>query len=190
MNTILETPRLYLRQLMPADFANLCRSLQDRETMYAYEHAFSGEEVLTWLSKQLASYQKYGFGLWAVIRKEDNMFLGQCGITMQNLHDSLVPEIGYVFQKEFWGRGYALESARACKEYAFSVLGFAAVYSIIRENNFPSLRLAQKNGMTKTGSIVKYYYGMNMPHDVYSVSVSDSKKPQPVHRSFVLNNIF
>lgn len=135
--------------------------------MYAYEHAFSDNEVRAWLNKQLASYKQYGFGLWAVIHKKDRVFLGQCGITMQNLHNVLVPEIGYVFQKEFWHKGYALEAARACKDYAFSVLNFTEVYSIIRKNNFPSLLLAQKNDMKEVGSIVKHYYGMDMPHAVY-----------------------
>lgn len=167
MNIILETSRLYLRELTLKDFSNLCRSLQDKETMYAYEHAFSDEEVQAWLDKQLLSYRQNGFGLWAVIHKEDNIFLGQCGITLQNLHGNLVPEIGYVFQKDFWHNGYALEAAAACKEYAFSKLGFAKVYSIIRENNLASQRLALKNGMHKTDSIVKHYYGMDMPHDVF-----------------------
>lgn len=42
---IIETERLYLRKLMQSDFEALCRILQDDETMYAYEGAFSDEEV-------------------------------------------------------------------------------------------------------------------------------------------------
>lgn len=73
---ILETERLYLRKLTPADRAALCETLQDKEAMYAYEHAFSDEEADAWLARQIARYREDGFGLWAVIRKEDGAFLG------------------------------------------------------------------------------------------------------------------
>ena len=48
---ILETRRLYLRRLTQEDFDALCRTLQDPEAMYAYEHAFSDEEVQQWLDR-------------------------------------------------------------------------------------------------------------------------------------------
>ena len=51
--------------------------------MYAYEHAFSCEEVQEWLDKQLKRYNEDGFGLWAVILTDTNEMIGQCGITMQ-----------------------------------------------------------------------------------------------------------
>ncbi|GAB6009224.1 GNAT family N-acetyltransferase [Dysgonomonas reticulitermitis] len=46
---ILEANRLVLRELTEFDFAELCEILQDEEVMYAYEHAFSNEEVQDWL---------------------------------------------------------------------------------------------------------------------------------------------
>ena len=50
---ILETERTYLRKIEQSDFSALCKILQDKEVMYAYEHAFSCEEVQEWLDKQL-----------------------------------------------------------------------------------------------------------------------------------------
>ena len=64
--TILETERLRLRRMTQDDFPALCRILQDPDVMYAYEHAFSDEEVQEWLDRQLSRYAQYGFGLWAV----------------------------------------------------------------------------------------------------------------------------
>lgn len=59
---VLETERLYLREMNQNDFDSLCRILQDEETMYAYEGAFSDEEVQEWLNRQIARYQKwYGY---------------------------------------------------------------------------------------------------------------------------------
>lgn len=69
MKKILETPRLYLRQMTQDDYADLCEILQDKKAMYAYEHAFSDAEAQEWLDKQISRYKNDGFGLWAVIDK-------------------------------------------------------------------------------------------------------------------------
>ena len=58
---ILETERLYLREMEQTDFEALCRILQDEDTMYAYEGAFNNDEVHEWLDRQIARYQKWGF---------------------------------------------------------------------------------------------------------------------------------
>jgi len=58
-------------------------------------------------------YNDYGFGLWAVILKETNEMIGQCGLTMQDCNNRQVVEIGYLFQKAFWHKGYASETAIA-----------------------------------------------------------------------------
>ncbi|MBP8855885.1 MAG: GNAT family N-acetyltransferase [Oscillospiraceae bacterium] len=165
----IETTRLYLRELCQTDYAALCAILQDKEVMYAYEHAFSDIEAQEWMDKQCRRYQENGFGLWAVLRKDTKEMIGQCGLTLQDCGGKEVLEIGYLFQKAVWHQGYATEAAIACKQYAFEQLGADEVYSIIRENNLPSQKVAIRNGMTIKGKIVKHYYGMEMPHLVYSV---------------------
>ena len=120
--------------------------------MHAYEHAFEDWEAADWLDRQLMRYETYGFGLWAVVLKETGEVIGQCGLTMQEVGDSEVLEVGYLFRMEFWHHGYALEAAAACRDYAFEKLGAEAVYSIIRENNGPSRAVAERNGMTVCGS--------------------------------------
>lgn len=99
---IFETERLYLRKLNQGDFANLCTILQDETAMYAYEHAFSGEEVQEWLDRQITRYQTDGFGLWAVLLKGTNTFIGQAGLTMQDAGNGRrVVEIGYLFRQDY-----------------------------------------------------------------------------------------
>ena len=167
MKTILETPRLLLREMTTSDLTAICRVLQDEKTMYAYEHAFSDEEAQAWLNNQLRRYREDGFGLWAVVLKESGEIIGQCGITLQDVNGEWVPEVGYLFERAYWHQGFATEAAIACKEYAFNVLGLDTVYSIIRDNNIASQNVAKRNGMTVCGRIVKHYYGMDMPHLVY-----------------------
>jgi len=80
---ILQTDRLILREMTQNDYSDLCEILQNEKVMYAYEHAFSDEEVKEWFDKQLARYKKYGFGLWATVLKENGKMIGNIGLTMQ-----------------------------------------------------------------------------------------------------------
>lgn len=164
---ILETERLYLREMKQSDFKALCKILQDKETMQAYEGEFSDAEAQEWLDKQIFRYQKWGFGLWAVILKETSDMIGQCGLTMQPWKDKEVFEIGYLFQRLFWHKGYAIESAKACKKYAFEILNVDEVCSIIRDTNIASQNVAIRNGMIVADSWTKHYRGVDMLHYRY-----------------------
>ena len=165
----LETERLILRKMTQLDYKDLCKILQDEEVMYAYEGAFSDEEVKNWLDRQMQRYQDDGFGLCAVILKENGKFIGQCGLTMQDIPNKRVVEVGYLFQKKYWHNGYATEAAKACKEYAFNVLNVKEVFSIIRDTNIASQNVAKRNGMTYISTFTKHYRGIDMPHYVFSV---------------------
>ncbi len=167
---ILETERLILREMDQGDFFALCKILQDKDVMYAYEHAFEKDEVQNWLDRQMERYREYGFGLWGAVLKETDEMIGQCGLTMQDCDGEQVLEIGYLFQKAYWHMGYATEAAVACKNYAFEVLGAETVYSIIRDVNLPSKKVALRNGMSKCGAFLKHYYGVDMPHDIYCIT--------------------
>lgn len=113
-----------------------------------------------------------GFGLYAVILKENGEMIGQCGLTFQDFNGNQVLEVGYLFQKAYWHRGYATEAARACKEYAFTVLDADEVYSIIRDTNIPSQKVAERNGMVRVGVFTNHYRGVDMPHYAYAIKCS------------------
>lgn len=168
-NMILETERLYMREMTQEDFQSLCKIMQDEEAMYAYEGAFSDVEVQEWLDRQISRYRKWGFGLWAVILKGTDEMIGQCGLTMQPWKDKELLEVGYLLNKKYWHMGYAIEAAKACKIYAFETLDTSEVCSIIRDTNIPSRRVADRNGMSVTDSWVKHYRGVDMPHLLYTV---------------------
>jgi len=166
---ILETERLYLREMNQDDFNSLCKILQDENTMYAYEGAFNNSEVQEWLDRQISRYQKWHFGLWAVILKETDEMIGQCGLTMQPWKETEVLEIGYLFNRSYWHKGYATEAAEACKHYAFEILKADEVCSIIRDTNTTSQKVAIRNGMSKADTWIKHYRGIDMPHDRYRI---------------------
>lgn len=74
---ILETERLILRKMTNDDFPALTEMLYDERVMYAYAHTFTEEEAKAWLQNQLRRYKEDGFGLWAVILKENEKMIGQ-----------------------------------------------------------------------------------------------------------------
>ena len=102
-----ETTRLILREMTAADYDALRAIMQDPQVMYAYEGPFTDEEVRAWLNRQLERYARFGFGLWAVVLKETGRVIGQCGLTMQPWKEESVLEIGYLFRRDAWHRGYA-----------------------------------------------------------------------------------
>ncbi len=166
---ILETARLNLREIQQTDYSDLAEILQDDETMLAYEGAFTNEEVQQWLDRQRERYTDDGFGLWAVILKETNQMIGQCGLSMQDANGKQVLEIGYLFNRAYWHKGYASEAAIACKEYAFTKLNADEVFSIIRDTNTASQNVALRNRMVIVENFVKHYRGVDMPHYLFSV---------------------
>jgi RimJ/RimL family protein N-acetyltransferase len=149
-NYIIETEQLALRKLTMDDFEAWHQILSDKETMQYYPIAFNREKTRSWIEWNLDNYINYGFGLWAVILKESNQFIGDCGITMQNIYGNgnLFPEIGYHIDKRFWYKGYATQAAKACLRYAFENKDFNEVFSYQKSTNTPSRRVAEKIGMS------------------------------------------
>ncbi|PLR98438.1 GNAT family N-acetyltransferase [Bacillus sp. T33-2] len=144
---IIETDRLYLRELVLDDKNELSKVLSDPESMQYYPEPFNKERVENWIRWNINNYKKFNHGLWTVILKDGEKFIGDCGITMQTIDNETVPEIGFHIIKEFWNKGYATEAAIACKNYAFEVLNYPRIFSYTTITNVPSQKVAQKMGM-------------------------------------------
>jgi [ribosomal protein S5]-alanine N-acetyltransferase len=147
MNKILETPRLYLREMTPedAELAYLLNS--DPEVIqYTGDDPFeSVEEAKTFL-ENYASYRTYGFGRWGVILKETNEYLGWCGLKYTPELDEF--DIGYRLMKKFWGKGYATEAAEACIKLGFEQFNMQTIVGRAMPANAASVRVLQKIGLT------------------------------------------
>ena len=173
IKTAIETPRLVLREMTPDDYPALAAILQDEPTMYAYEGAFSDEETLSWLYKQIARYKNDGFGLWAAVQKDNGAMIGQAGITWQEIDGARVLEIGYLFNRTRWGKGFATEAALACKHFALETLGADEIFSIVRDINIPSMNVAIRCGMFARKITVRRFRDVDMPHYVFSARKKD-----------------
>lgn len=89
---------------------------------------------------------------------------------MQPCEGKEVLEIGYLLKKEHWHKGFATEAAEGCKDYAFSRLNAPKVYSIIKADNLPSMRVAQRLGMQKEKEFFATYYSGKMLHYLFSAA--------------------
>ncbi|QEN08699.1 N-acetyltransferase [Oceanispirochaeta crateris] len=168
MRVVIETDRLLLRNLKLSDMDDLCNVLCDHELMQHYPATFRRDQVRSWIEWNKKNYSDYGYGLWAVILKRNQIFLGDCGITMQNIEGEELPELGYHIRKDYCQHGYATEAAEACIRFGFQNLGLHALYAYTTKDNIPSIRVAEKNGMT----FVKYFRKTVMGSEVEEVLFS------------------
>ena len=146
---VMETKRLTLRKFTPEDFDVVYEMYSDPETMTHYPKPYDEEMTKNWIAWNIQNYQDYGFGIWAVISKETGEYIGDCGITMQDIDGDWVPEIGYHIHKKCWRQGYGLEAAKAVRDWFFETREFDSVYSYMKYTNVPSYSLAMANGMKK-----------------------------------------
>ena len=165
MKVVIETPRLILREFLPHDADALARVLSDAETMRFYPAPFDRAGVEDWIVRNIRRYARDGFGLWALDLKATGEMIGDCGITLQEVDGEALPEIGYHLRRDIWGRGFATEAARACRDYGFNSLKIEFLISLIRPENLPSRRVAERNGM----KIWKQTTRVGLLHDVYRV---------------------
>ncbi|UOE95050.1 GNAT family N-acetyltransferase [Alkalihalobacillus sp. LMS39] len=126
---------------------SLSKVLSEPESMQFYPEPFSKDKVEKWIKWNIDNYKRYNHGLWAVILKNEDKFIGDCGITMQIIEKETVPEIGFHIIKDYWNKGYATEAANACKDYAFKILNYPKVFSYTTVKNIPSQKVAKKIGM-------------------------------------------
>ena len=147
MKMILETERLFLREMTMDDFDALYAVLSDAEIMQHYPYTFDEERVRSWIERNMKRYTDDGFGLWAVCLKDTGEMIGDCGLTLQNIDGQMLPEIGYHIRKDQQRKGYAKEAAAAVRDWAFGNTEYPALYSYCKYTNVGSFKTAESIGM-------------------------------------------
>jgi RimJ/RimL family protein N-acetyltransferase len=169
MAIVLETERLLLRHLEAEDADAIYEVIGDPVAMQYYPHPFSREDAQNWIERNQQRYRTDGYGLYAVLVKQGGKVIGDCGILKQLVEGETALEVGYHLQRGYWGHGYATEAARACMRLAFAGLGAEKVISLIRPENTPSQRVAERNGMIVDRQVMH----AGLPHLVYAMKRSD-----------------
>lgn len=170
---MLKTERLILREMIKEDFAALYEIFSNSEVMRYYPAPLDKEKTENWILRNQKRYKEDGFGLWSVILKEENRVIGDCGITLQNIHGQMLPEVGYRIHPDYQKRGYASEAAAACLAYGFDELGFEKMFSYMKYTNVPSMKTAMKNGFYE---IEEYADEVNGFTKVFAITKEEWKK--------------
>ncbi len=166
LDLVLETERLRLRRFRREDVDAVFSIIGDDVAMQYYPRTFDRDDARQWVDRNLLRYAKDGHGLFAVMLKGSDEVIGDCGVIRQVVEGEPQLEVGYHFRRDHWGRGYATEAAHACVGLAFQSFGVETVISLIRPENIPSRRVAERNGMKMERQVMHY----NLPHLVYAMS--------------------
>ncbi|MFF2844207.1 GNAT family N-acetyltransferase [Paenarthrobacter sp. NPDC057981] len=160
------TARLRFRKMTPGDLDAMASMLGDPKVMTFYPAPKPRGEAAAWIAWNQANYASHGYGLW-LVETHDGEFVGDCGLTWQNVNDRLELEVGYHVRVELQGRGYATEAALACLEYARDVLGAGRLVAINHPDNMASRCVAEHLGMRHLeddleGSTVRTVMGVEL----------------------------
>ncbi len=175
--TILQTPRLRLREFTALDADALELILSDPETMRYYPAPYDRAGVEQWIERNRKRYRNDGVGLWALELIGTEELIGDGGIILQEVEGEALYEIGYHLRRDFWGRGLATEAAIACRDWGFAHLPAERLISLIRRENLPSRRVAERAGMT----LWKEVNWRGLPHRVYTISKTNGKQCEIDH---------
>ena len=151
---VLRTERLILRHLTDEDAPFILKLLNERGFIdnIGDRGVRDLDGARRYISEgQGASYQKYGYGLWAAVLIETGEAIGICGLVKRDgLEDA---DVGYAFLEAHWGRGYAREAAAATLKHALEVIGLPKVVAITSPTNSGSIAVLERIGMKAAGMI-------------------------------------
>jgi RimJ/RimL family protein N-acetyltransferase len=175
----IESERLIFRRIEQADFEFFSRIHADPivARYLGNGKARSIQETHALLEKYLETYESLELGPLAVLRKSDGALIGRCGLSDMALEVNAAPgkvprvwyqrsqvppdtnviseqELGYTFDRNYWGQGYASEAAGRVFQYASSTMPFRRIVSVIHPDNERSIKVARKCGARLENSVM------------------------------------
>jgi [ribosomal protein S5]-alanine N-acetyltransferase len=145
---IAETQRIMLRLFNLNDLDDLAAIFADPQVMhFSISGVKTKAQTKSTIENILLSYQKHGWGLYAIEQKEDRQLIGYCGLFAQQIDGQAEIEVGFRLANAYWGKGLATEATIVTRDDAFARLGITRLISIVDPENVRSIRVAEKIGM-------------------------------------------
>ncbi len=116
----------------------------DPEARLFYPQMDNSQNCRRWIQWNQDNYATHGFGLWVIEDLDSGDFLGDCGLTYQDVDGHRLMELGYHLRVTYRGDGLATEAARTAIDFGFEHLGSHLVCSIVHPANQASIRLAKR----------------------------------------------
>jgi RimJ/RimL family protein N-acetyltransferase len=163
------TKRLLLRPLHLGDAQAMGSVFGDPEVMRYGDGVKAPAWVREWIARWTDDlYDRWGFGMWAVVEKPGRTVLGYCGLSrFPGRCASGETELGYRLARAHWGRGFATEAARAVRDYAFGTSRLPRLIALIDPENAPAIRVAEKIGLRYDRDAM--LAGYDHPDSVYAL---------------------
>lgn len=120
----------------------------------------------------VASYRKFGFGLYMVELKDSGAPIGICGLLKRDWLADV--DIGFAFLQKYWSRGYARESAAAVMHYGWTTLRLKRIVAITKPTNQPSITLLERLGLRFEKNITQPDHGGE--NKLFAASAPGGKK--------------
>ena len=177
---LIETERLILREFKDGDWASVHEYASDPEVVRFMDWGPNTEEETRNFIKRAISHQnekpRRNFTL-AIILKSENKLIGSCGIVVSD-PDNRQGYIGYCLNRNFWGQGYATETARALLKFGFEKLNLHRIFATCDPKNVASARVLEKIGMKLEGRLREHKLAKGKWRDslVYSILDHEWKK--------------
>lgn len=147
---ITETERLILRRYTERDFDDLFEYLSDDEVVkFEPYHAMTAEETRENLKWRIGTDE-----MIAVELKENHKMIGNIYLGKRDFNSR---EIGFVFNRDFWGKGFAKESCRAIIKLAFQG-GVHRIFAECDPENQNSWRLLESLGFEREAHLKQNVY--------------------------------
>jgi RimJ/RimL family protein N-acetyltransferase len=158
----LETERLLLRPFRDSDIDAYAAMCADPDVMryIATRSVLSRDEAWRQMAMFVGHWQLRGFGMWAVEERSSGSLVGRVGLHFPEGWPDR--ELAWTLARPYWGRGFALEAARAALAHAFGPLGWHRVISLIDPDNRRSIRLAERLGERFEGEVTVRGYALSL----------------------------
>lgn len=171
---MIETNRLFLNKPQTKDRLELIKLWQDREVQKYLGGPLSEQLAEERLSTVFHHWEKHDVGLCAVVEKSSQALIGLCGL--QFSEDGI--ELSYKFHTEFWGKGFAYESAKAVLAYGLKILKTDQIIAITQRQNEHSKNLLVKIGMRYVREFRRYNSTQNLFRITIDANVKDVPAPE------------
>lgn len=139
------TARLRFREMTDTDLDDVEAVLSAPDPVRPGHPVRTRADAERWIDWNRQNYAEHGHGLW-VIELHDGRFVGDCGLTVQDIEGEPFVEVGYHVHPDLRGQGLATEAALSVREAA-RLAGVPHLVAIIRPENLPSQRVAEKVGL-------------------------------------------
>jgi RimJ/RimL family protein N-acetyltransferase len=122
---------------------------------FPFGQAFTRDETAAFVDARIDEYRSCGVSCWLASERATGRVVGYVGVSVPTFYPEILPtvEVGWRFDPDVWGRGYATEGARAALDQSFGPLGLDRVCSLPQSDNLASVRVAERLGMTRVRTV-------------------------------------